>query len=262
MREEFLEKLFGLSGRTAVVTGGSTGIGKMICRALVAAGAEVWIVARNAERAKRAASELDEGRGVCHAIVGDVTAAEDVERVRAVLAERVGRLDILVNNAGLSRNAPFGAFPEAIWDQELAVNLKAPFMIIQALHPLLRRSADDQPPAQILNIGSAAGLTIHCEESFAYYPSKIALHHLSRILARRFKADHIQVNVIAPGYFATDMMDSFAPSETDKAGLLKEVPSRRFGSFEDIGGLALAIVANAYLNGAVIPLDGGYLLDH
>nr|WP_281397094.1 SDR family NAD(P)-dependent oxidoreductase [Sphingobium boeckii] len=262
MNEGFFESLFGLSGRTAVVTGGSAGIGKMISRALIAAGAEVWIVARNAERAQRAAAELDGGRGVCHAIAADVTSAADIERLRATLAGSMNRLDILVNNAGLSRNAAFGAFPAEIWDQELDINLKAPFMIIQALHPLLRRTAADHIPAQILNIGSAAGFTIHCEESFSYYPSKIALHHLSRILARRFKQDRIQVNVIAPGYFETEMMDGFAPDEAGKAILLREVPAGRFGGFEDIGGLSLAIIANSYLNGAVIPLDGGYLLDH
>lgn len=262
MSEAFLESLFGLSGRTAVVTGGSAGIGKMISRALIAAGAEVWIVARNGERAERAAAELDEGRGVCRAITADVTSARDIEGMRSILASTGRPLDILVNNAGLSRNAPFGAFPEEIWDQELNVNLKSPFMVIQALHPLLRRTGRDGVPAHILNIGSAAGLTIHCEESFSYYPSKAAFHHLSRILARRFLPDRIHVNVIAPGYFETEMLEGFAPDDSAKAAILEQVPVKRFGEFKDIGSLSLAILASSFLNGTVIPLDGGYLLEH
>lgn len=262
MNQTFFESLFGLSGRTAVVTGGSAGIGKMISRALIAAGAEVWIVARNGERAERAAKELDEGRGVCRAIVADVTSTEGIERIRSTIAATGRPLDILVNNAGLSRSAPFETFPAEIWDQEFDLNLKSPFMVIQALHSLLRRTSDEAPPAHILNIGSAAGFTIHCEMSFSYYPGKAALHHLSRILAKRFLPDRINVNVIAPGYFETDMIEGFAPDDASKALILEHVPARRFGGFEDIGALSIAILASSFLNGTVIPLDGGYLLEH
>ena len=261
-QNNFFDSLFSLSGRTAVVTGGSAGIGEMISRALIAAGAEVWIVARNAERVERTAAALTKTGGICRAISADVSFAEGVEKIRSTIAATHRPLDILVNNAGLSRNAQFGSFPEEIWDQELAVNLKSPFFVSQALHPLMRRLNREGHPAHILNIGSAAGLTIHCEESFSYFPAKAAVHHLSRILAKRFIPDRIHVNVIAPGYFDTEMLSGFAADEATRTQILQHVPARRFGQWEDVGALAIMILSSSYLNGTVIPLDGGYLLDH
>jgi len=261
-QNNFFESLYSLSGRTAVVTGGSTGIGEMISRALIGAGAEVWIVARNGERAERTAATLSESGGICRAIAADVTSADGIEKIRSAIAATHRPLDILVNNAGVSASAPFASFPEEIWDREFAVNLKSPFFVTQALHPLMRRSRSQGHPAHVINIGSGAGITIHAEECYSYFPGKAAVHHLSRILAKQFIPDRIHVNVIAPGYFYTDMVRGFAPDEADRAHLLKTVPAARFGDWKDVGALAIMIAASSYLNGTVIPLDGGHLLEH
>jgi NAD(P)-dependent dehydrogenase (short-subunit alcohol dehydrogenase family) len=262
MPQDFLESLFSLEGRSAVVTGGSAGLGKMIARALIAAGAQVRIVARNGERAERIAAELDEGRGRCTAVTADVTAADGVAHIRDVVAATGRPLDILVNNAGITRQATFETFPAEHWDEVMTLNVKSPFMLVQALHPLMRRTGRDGPPAHILNIGSGAGITIDCPASFSYYASKAALHHLSRILAKRFLPDRIHVNVIAPGYFHTELIDEIAPDEESLAKLVAKVPVGRFGQYEDIGALALSVLASGFITGAIIPLDGGYLLEH
>lgn len=259
MSMDFIESLFSLEGRTAVVTGGSSGIGKMIARALVAAGAEVHIVARDAERANRVAAEIGSR---CFAIVADITTATGVACVRDAVVATGRPLDILVNNAGITRQAPFESFPAEYWDDVMALNVKSPFMIVQALHDQLRRESPAGPPAHIVNIGSGAGITIHCPASFSYYASKAALHHLSRILAKRFLPDRIHVNVIAPGYFHTELIDEIAPDAESLAKLIANVPAGRFGRYEDIAALLLSIVANGFITGAVIPLDGGYLLEH
>lgn len=260
MPKNFLESLFSLEGRSAVVTGGSSGIGKMIARALVHAGAEVRIIARNAERANRVAAEIGGGR--CFAVAADITVPGGVARVREAIAATGRPLDILVNNAGITRQAPFESFPAEYWDEVMALNVKSPFMIVQALHDQMRRATLAGPPAHIVNIGSGAGITIHCPASFSYYASKAALHHLSQILAKRFVADRIHVNVIAPGYFHTELIDEIAPDAESLAKLIANVPAGRFGQYEDIAALVLSIVANGFMTGAVIPLDGGYLLEH
>ena len=261
-QNNFFDSLFSLSGRTAVVTGGSAGIGEMISRALIAAGAEVWIVARNAERVERTAAALTKTGGICRAISADVSFAEGVEKIRSTIAATHRPLDILVNNAGLSRNAQFGSFPEEIWDQELAVNLKSPFFVSQALHPLMRRLDREGHPAHILNIGSAAGLTIYCEESFSYFPGKAAVHHLSRILAKRFIPDRIHVNVIAPGRFPSKMTQHIGADEQALAEDTALIPMKRWGREEEMAALAisLASTAGAYMTGNIIPLDGGFSL--
>ena len=260
MQQHFLQSLFSLEGRSALVTGGSSGIGKMTARALLAAGAEVRIVARDGERAARVAAELDETR--CIAIAADITTEAGVACVRDAVAATGRPLDILGNNAGITRQAPFESFPAEHWDDVMGLNVKSPFMLVQALHPHMRRAGRDGPPAHILNIGSGAGITIHCPASFSYYASKAALHHLSRILAKRFLPDRILVNVIAPGYFHTELIDEIAPDEASLKALVANVPVGRFGQYEDIAGLTLSIVTNGFMTGTIIPLDGGYLLEH
>lgn len=253
---------FDLSGRTALVTGGTAGLGKLISRAFLAAGADVWIVARNAERVAQVAAELGADSGRCVGIAADVTQEAGIRLIHDRFAQTRRPLDILVNNAGITRKAPFESFPPEYWDEVMSLNVKAPFMLVQAFHSLLRRQPGEGPPAQILNIGSGAGIAAQCETSFSYYASKAALHHLSKILATKLIDERIHVNVIAPGYFHTELIDQIAPDEASRAKLVEMVPAGRFGQYEDIGALALAIVSNSFLTGAVIPLDGGYLLKH
>jgi NAD(P)-dependent dehydrogenase (short-subunit alcohol dehydrogenase family) len=252
--------LFSLQGRSALVTGGSAGIGKTIAEALVRAGAQVRIVARDEERARRTAEELS-AYGDCRALAADVTELGQIETlVKQVESEGAG-LDILVNNAGRTAQAPLGAFPEELWDSVLSVNLKAPFMLTQALLPLLKRRASRDSPAHVINIGSGAGISIKTSLSFSYYASKAGLHHLTRVLADNLVAQNIHVNAIAPGYFYTELVERIAPTEEARAQLTARVPMGRFASEDDMAAAILFLATSSYITGHILPLDGGVLLN-
>lgn len=260
MGESLLESLYSLSGRTALVTGGSAGIGRMMSRALLGAGAEVWIVARGEERARTVAAELSpEGR--CHAIAADIGSDEGIATVVERFAAAGRRLDLLVNNVGITAIAPLGQVDSSHWDEVMDLNVKAPFMLIQALLPYLERG-EGAGPARIVNIGSCAGISPGTRTSYAYFASKAAIHHLTRVLAKELMPRHIHVNAIAPGYFHTDLIDSFANDPAALDRIVSLVPAGRFGGFEDVAGVILMLASNSFMSGNVIPLDGGYLLEH
>ena len=151
--------LFDLSGKTALVTGGNRGIGLMISRGLLDAGARVIISGRNEAVCDAAVAELS-SFGTIEAIPADLAAADATSRLAQMVAERVDHLDILVNNAGATWGAPIEEFPESAWDKVLGVNVKAPFMLIQACLPLLERAGSAEDPARIINIGSIDGLSL------------------------------------------------------------------------------------------------------
>jgi NAD(P)-dependent dehydrogenase (short-subunit alcohol dehydrogenase family) len=251
--------LFSIQGKTALVTGGSRGIGRMIAEQFLEAGAaRVYICARGAEANEAAAAELGK-LGDCVAISCDVGSADGVETLAQAIAARDDKLHILVNNAGIVAGAPIDAHPIAPVDQVLQVNVRAMFHCTQRLLPLLRAAASAEDPARVINIGSVDGLTIPSWPNFGYSASKAAVHMLTRHLAHALVCDHITVNAIAPGIFPTQMTSLIFDNPTLKERTLAAIPMRRAGTPEDVGGTAiyLASRAGAYLTGVVLPVAGG-----
>lgn len=253
-----LTDLFSLSGKTAVVTGGSRGIGLMIARGLLDAGAEVVISSRKADQLQAAADELVP-LGSVTAIPADLSAPEGVAALAAGVGDRFDHLDILVNNAGATWGAPLEEFPDAAWDKVLDTNVKGVHRLTVALLPLLRVAAGAEDPARVINIGSVDGLRVPLLESYSYSASKAAVHMLTRHLAKRLAGEHITVNAIAPGPFESKMMAFVLGDPQARAAVEQTVPLGRIGRPDDVAGttIFLASRAGSYLTGAVIPVDGG-----
>ncbi|MBU1329224.1 MAG: SDR family oxidoreductase [Gammaproteobacteria bacterium] len=252
---------FSLQGRTALVTGGTRGIGKMIAKGFAEAGASVYICARDAAACEATAQELS-AYGTCHGIAADLASEEGAKALAEALQGRIDQLDILVNNAGTTWGAPLESYPVKGWEKVMQLNVTAVFSCIQQLLPLLRQAGSEANPARVINIGSVAGLTSHGEDAYAYGPSKAALHQLSRMLARELVSEHINVNVIAPGRFPSKMTRHIANDEAALASDSALIPMKRWGREAEMAALAisLASTAGAYMTGAIIPIDGGFHL--
>ncbi len=251
-----MSDLFSIEGKTALVTGGSRGIGLMIARGFVEAGATVYISSRKAEVCDQVAAELSQV-GTCVSVPADLSTAEECARLARELAAREPALHILVNNAGANWGAPLAEFPASAWDRVLDLNLKGVFELTRDLVPTLAAGASAADPARVINIGSIDGLHAPDLETYSYSTSKAAVHHLTKVLAKRLAREHITVNAIAPGPFESKMMAATLDAFRD--GIIASCPLRRIGEPDDMAGAAifLASRAGAYLTGAVIPVDGG-----
>jgi NAD(P)-dependent dehydrogenase (short-subunit alcohol dehydrogenase family) len=251
-----LHRLFALEGRAALVTGGTSGIGEMIARGLLIAGARVFITGRDARVAAKRAAELCRF-GDCEAMTADVATQRGREALVAEVIERVPSLSILVNNAGMTAHNPFGSYTEAQWDAVYGLNVKAPFFLVQALRNVLKANACPEQPSQVINVGSVAGFVSTTPDSYAYGGSKAALHHLTRVLARKLAGDGIHVNAIAPGLFPSKMSAWIVDDDTLRDGALNNIPAGRLGQADDIAAVAISIAASRYLTGDIIAVDGG-----
>jgi NAD(P)-dependent dehydrogenase (short-subunit alcohol dehydrogenase family) len=252
-------ELFSVEGKTAVVTGGSRGIGLMIARGLVEGGARVVVSSRKAEVCERVAAELSRV-GECVAAPADLSGEAACRRLAAEVGEREGRVHVLVNNAGATWGAALEAYPGAAWDKVLDLNLKAPFFLTRAMLPLLEAAAAPDDPARVINVGSIDGLRVPPFPTYAYSASKAGLHHLTRVLARELGPRGITVNAIAPGPFESKMMAETLARFGDQ--IAAAAPLGRIGRPDDMAGAAryLASRAGAYVTGAVLPVDGGITL--
>lgn len=248
--------LFDLSGKTAVVTGGSRGIGLMAARGLAAAGAKVYVVSRDAEACDAAVAELS-SFGAAIALPSDLSTVEGCAELAAAVAEREERLDVLVNNAGAAWGASIDDYPPAGWDKVMNLNLRSPFFLVQALLPLLQAGGTQGAPSRIINVGSVDGLRVPQMSTFAYSASKAGLHHLTRVLAVDLGPRHIAVNAIAPGPFESKMMATTL--DEMQSDLERAAPLGRIGAPDDIAGIMVFLcgAGAAYVTGAVIPVDGG-----
>jgi NAD(P)-dependent dehydrogenase (short-subunit alcohol dehydrogenase family) len=249
-------ELFDLTGKTALVTGGTRGIGLMIARGLLQAGARVVISSRKADACAQAAEELSEF-GEVRSIPADLSRHDECLRLAGLVDSEFGELHILVNNAGATWGEPLEDFPDTAWDRVLDLNLKSPFWMVQALLPALRRAGTQDDPARIINIGSIDGIHVPVLPVYSYTASKAAIHQLTRMLARELGPQHITVNAVAPGPFQSKMMAATLDAFGD--AIAAAAPLRRIGRDDDMAGIAvfLASRAGSYLTGAVIPVDGG-----
>jgi NAD(P)-dependent dehydrogenase (short-subunit alcohol dehydrogenase family) len=248
--------LFSIAGKTALVTGGSRGIGEMIVRGYVAAGAKVYLSSRKADVCEALAEELRADGGDVTALPADLSTEAACAALAGELESREGSLDILVNNAGATWGAPIEEFDEAAWERVLALNVKGVFFTTKYLLPLLNAAGTAEDPARVINVGSIDGLRVPTLETYSYSASKAAVHQLTRHLAKRL-APAITVNAIAPGPFPSRMMRSTLEAFGDQ--IAAAAPMRRIGRSSDMAGAAiyLASPAASYVTGVVLPVDGG-----
>lgn len=251
-----LERLFGLAGKTALVTGGTRGIGMMIARGLLQAGASVVISSRKTDTVEAAVAALSEF-GAVRGVAADLSRQDECVRLAGEVTAAGESLDILVNNAGATWGEPLESFPAAAWDRVLDLNVKSPFWMVQALLPALRKAGTQDDPARIINIGSIDGIHVSPMPTYSYSASKAALHQLTRVLAKELGPQHITVNAVAPGPFPSKMMA--ATLDAFGEAIAAAAPLRRIGRDDDMAGIAIFLAgrAGAYVNGAVIPVDGG-----
>jgi NAD(P)-dependent dehydrogenase (short-subunit alcohol dehydrogenase family) len=253
-----INDLFSVSGKVAVVTGGSRGIGAMIARGLVSNGVRTYITARKAQACDAMAEELS-ALGECISIPADMATEEGLNAFVAAVAEREDAIDILVNNAGAAWGASIDDFPESGFDKVVNINMKAPFFLTQALLPQLRARATAEDPSRVIMIGSIDGIRVPVMDTFSYSASKAGVQMMARHMAKHVVQDHITVNSIAPGPFESKMM-AYALDDPDMRSVVeKGNPRGRIGSPEDIAGTViwLSSRAGAYITGAIVPVDGG-----
>jgi NAD(P)-dependent dehydrogenase (short-subunit alcohol dehydrogenase family) len=254
-----MDDLFSVMGKTAVVTGGSRGIGLMIARGFVEGGARVYVSSRKAKVCEQIAEELS-AVGECVAVPADLSSEAGCLRLAEMVGERESALQVLVNNAGANWGAALEEYPGAAWDKVLDLNLRGPFFLTRAMLPLLEAGTRPADPARVINIGSIDGLRVPPWPTYAYSASKAGLHQLTRVLARELGPRGITVNAIAPGPFESKMTAETLRRAGDE--IAAATPLGRIGRPDDMAGAAryLASRAGAYVTGVVLPVDGGLTL--
>lgn len=249
-----MSKLFDLSGKVAIVTGGNKGLGQGIALALAEAGADIAVVSTRPEsETVEAVKAL--GRRAIH-IAADLTSTEPIPHIASTTLSQLGGLDILVNNAGMIRRADSVDFTEADWDAVIDLNLKSAFFLAQAAG----RHMIAQGSGKIINIASMlsfqGGIRVP-----SYTASKSGIAGITKLLANEWAAKGVNVNAIAPGYMATDNTAALQADEARNRSILERIPAGRWGTPSDMAGAAifLASAASDYVNGITLPVDGGWL---
>lgn len=245
-----------LSGRVAIITGGSIGLGHQIAEALGEMGASLVLCARKVDRCQQAADEFQRSGVRALALACDVRNQKDVQQVVDATLSQFGKIDILVNNAGISWAAPAEEMSLSDWNKVIETNLTGTFLCAQAVGKVMI----SQRRGKIINIASIAGLggtPAEILNAIGYHASKGGVISLTKDLACKWAAHNVQVNAIAPGWFPTHMSSRLI--ESRKEALLRSIPQGRFGSEDDLKGAAvfLASDASAYVNGHVLVVDGG-----
>jgi NAD(P)-dependent dehydrogenase (short-subunit alcohol dehydrogenase family) len=250
-----MKDLFSISGKVAVVTGGSTGFGAMIARGFVENGARTYITARKIEQLEATAGELAL-LGDCIAIASDLSTQEGVAAFAQEVLAREDKLDILINNAGATWGAPIEEFPESGWDKVMNLNVKSLFFLTQQFLPALKAAGTAADPARVINLASINGISHPRMTNYSYSASKAAVIQLTRHMAADLAPEHININGIAPGWFPSKMTAHLLPQEE---AMSQGIPCRRLGCVEDAAGTAIYLCSRAsnYVCGHTLVLDGG-----
>ena len=248
--------LFDLSGRTALVTGGSRGLGLQIAESLGEAGARLMITARKSDELESAAAQL-QSRGIdVQWTAADASEPEQVQRICSETMAALGQIDILVNNAGANWAAPAEDHPLAAWDKVMNLNVRGVFLLSQAV---AKASMINRKHGRIINLASIAGLGGSTEANFiAYGTSKGAIVNFTRTLAAEWGRYGINVNAIAPGFFPSKMTKGLI-SELGEDVMVSKVPLQRLGDNDDLKGAALLFASEAgkHITGQILAVDGG-----
>ena len=253
--------LFSLEGKTALITGGATGIGRMAAEAMVRAGARVLIASRKGDACVAVAEELNamDAPGSAEGFAADIGTVEGIDALVEEIKARTPALHILMNNSGVTWGAPLGQFPHTAWEKVMSVNVAGVFDLTQKLLPLLIASSDADDPARVINVGSVMGEIPMGDGAYSYAASKAAVIHMSKILAKELAHQHVTVNALAPGPFVS-RMTAFATGDEEKREKVgNDVPLGRVGRDDDIAGCVLFLAGRggSYVTGAVIPVSGG-----
>jgi NAD(P)-dependent dehydrogenase (short-subunit alcohol dehydrogenase family) len=250
-----MAQLFDLTGKVALITGASRGLGRAIAGGLAEAGADLVITSRHLPDVERVASELAVGGRKVFALQVDVTRASEVDDAVARAIAAMGRLDILVNNAGINIRKPALELTEGDWDQTLDTNLKGCFLVARAVgrHMLARQAGS------VVNIASMMASVVHAERA-AYASSKGGLVQLTRVLAVEWAPYNVRVNAICPGPFLTDLNKVILNDPEKVKYFMDRLPMKRFGKPEELIGsvIFLASEASSYITGTTIYIDGGW----
>ncbi|WP_313072013.1 SDR family oxidoreductase [Melaminivora sp.] len=252
-----VQQLFDLSGKTALVTGGSRGLGLQMAHALGEAGARIMLSSRKAEDLEAATAELQAAGIDARWIAADCAREDDIQRLASETLERMGDVDILVNNAGASWGAPAEDHPVAAWDKVMNLNVRGYFLLSQAI---ARASMIPRKGGRIINIASIAGLGGNPSgmKTIAYNTSKGAVINFTRALAGEWGVHGISVNAICPGFFKTKMAAVLIETLGEQA-MAEHAPLRRLGDDEDLKGLTLLYASDAgkHITGQWLAVDGG-----
>ncbi|WP_188942770.1 SDR family NAD(P)-dependent oxidoreductase [Nakamurella endophytica] len=246
---------FDLTGRTAVVTGSTRGLGRAFASALAEAGANIVIVGRDAAAAERAQQELSEQGHQVHSVLADITERAAVQRILDESVERFGKVDILINNAGTCIHAPTVDVTDEQWRSVMTVNVDALWMASQ----IFGRHMIEQGGGNIVNIGSISGIIVNRPQWQAgYNASKAAVHQLTKSLAAEWAPLGVRVNALAPGYIKTDM----APVDDPKfhRHWIEDTPQQRYAYPDELGPAIVFLASDAatFVTGSVLVIDGGY----
>lgn len=251
----YLEELFSVQGKTAVVIGGTGELCGAMATALAGAGAEVFLVGRSQEKANARLERIHAAGGTGYFLTADITSRDGLQKLLSDVIEQSGHCDILINGAGINAPTPFLEISEEEYERIFAVNTKAVFLACQVFGKYF---LDNGVSASIINMGSMSGL-IPLSRVFTYSMTKAAVHNISRNLAREWATQNIRVNTLVPGFFPAEQNRRvLTPERVDQ--IMGHTPMKRFGKAEELAGvtLLLASTAGSFITGEEIIVDGGY----